>query len=126
MLPIGHPPNPSRGALLDNLSPLPENPLLRRWTGPFGAPPFAAVRVEHFRSGFSAAIEQKRAEIQAIKANPEPASFENTIVALERAGDALDRVASVFFHLAGADTNDEIQAIEREIAPVLARERNAI
>jgi peptidyl-dipeptidase Dcp len=111
---------------LNTHSALPENPLLRRWTGPLGAPPFAVVRDEHFRTAFSAAIEEKRAEIAAIKANPEPASFENTILALERAGGALDRVARVFFHLAGADTNDEIQAIEREIAPVLARERNAI
>jgi peptidyl-dipeptidase Dcp len=107
-------------------SALPENPLLRPWTGPLGAPPFAAVRDEHFRAAFSDAIEERRAEIAAIKANHEPASFENTILALERAGGALDRVAAVFFHLAGADTNDEIQAIERELAPVLARERNAI
>ena len=104
----------------------PENPLLRPWTGPLGAPPFAAIRVEHFRSAFSAAIERWRAEIEVIKADLEPAGFENTIVAMERAGGALDRVSSLFFHLAGADTNDEIQAIEREIAPVLARERNAI
>ena len=107
-------------------SALPENPLLRPWIGPLGAPPFAAVRDEHFRSAFSAAIEERRAEIAAIKANLDPVSFQNTILALERAGGTLDRVARVFFHLAGADTNDEIQAIEREIAPVLARERNAI
>ena len=124
MLPMT-PIRPSRGALLNTHSALAENPLLRPWTGPLGSPPFAAVRDEHFRSAFSAAIEEKRAEIAAIKANHEPASFENTILALERAGGALDRVAAVFFHLAGSDTNDEIQAIERELAPVLARERNA-
>ncbi len=111
---------------MDTLSALPENPLLRPWTGPFASPPFAAIRVEHFRPAFSAAIEEKRGEIAAIKTNPEPASFDNTILAMERAGEALDRVASLFFHLAGSDTNDEIQAIEREIAPVLSRERSAI
>jgi len=104
----------------------PQNPLLAAWTGPFGAPPFSQVRPEHFRPAFTAAIDERRAEIAAIKDNPEPPSFENTILALERAGGALDRVGRVFFHLAGADSNDEIEAIEREMAPLLARERNAV
>src|SRR5277367_2234575 len=126
MLPMATTPTAPRGAPLDTLSALPENPLLRPWTGPFDSPPFAAVRVEHFRPAFTDAIEENRGEIAAIKGNPEPASFENTILAMERAGGVLHRVASVFFHLVGADTNDEIQAIEREIAPILARERNAV
>ncbi len=126
MLPMPTTPTAPRGAPLDTLSALPENPLLRPWTGPFDSPPFAAVRVEHFRPAFTAAIEENRGEIATIKGNPEPASFENTILAMERAGGVLHRVASVFFHLVGADTNDEIQAIEREIAPILARERNAV
>jgi peptidyl-dipeptidase Dcp len=103
-----------------------DNPLLSAWTGPFGAPPFAAIRAEHFRPAFDEAIAQRRAEIAAIKASAEPPGFDNTILALERAGRALDRVARVFFHLAGADSNDDLEAIEREIAPVLARERNAL
>jgi peptidyl-dipeptidase Dcp len=102
------------------------NPLLSEWTGPFGAPPFSLVRPEHFRPAFAAAIDERRAEIAAIKSNPGPPDFGNTILAMERAGGALDRVARVFFHLAGADSNDEIEAIEREIAPVLAHERNAV
>src|ERR1700733_4984960 len=125
MLPMAPTTNASRGARLDTISALPENPLLRPWTGPVGSPAFSAIRLEHFRSAFSSAIEEMRAEVDAIKTNSEPASFQNTIVSLERAGGLVDRVASVFFHLAGADTNDEIQAIEREIAPVLARERSA-
>ena len=113
----------ARGAeLTTNL----ENPLLAAWNGPFGAPPFSQVRAEHFRPAFAAAIEEKRAEIAAIKTNPEPPSFDNTILAMERAGGALDRVGRVFFHLAGVDSNEEIEAIEREIAPLLARERNAV
>jgi peptidyl-dipeptidase Dcp len=104
----------------------PENPLLSPWTGPFGAPPFGSIRPEHFRPAFDAAIAGNLAEIAAIKADPEPPGFDNTILALERSGRALDRVARVFFHLAGADSNDEIEAIEREIAPKLARARSAI
>jgi peptidyl-dipeptidase Dcp len=102
------------------------NPLLSPWTGPFGAPPFAAIRLEHFRAAFDAAIVELQAEIAAIKANPAPPDFTNTILALERSGAALDRVGRVFFHLAGVDSNDEIETIEREIAPKLSRVRNAI
>jgi peptidyl-dipeptidase Dcp len=103
-----------------------DNPLLRPWTGPFEAPPFAAIDAAHFRPAFDAALDQARAEVAAVAANPEPATFENTIDALERSGRTLSRVSSVFFNLASADSNDEIQAIEREIAPRLARHRNDI
>ena len=102
------------------------NPLLRPWTGPFEAPPFAAIEAAHFRPAFDAALEQARTEVAAVAANPEPPTFGNTIEALERSGRALDKVSSVFFNLASADSNDEIQAIEREIAPRLARHRNDI
>ena len=97
------------------------NPLLEEWTGPFGAPPFAAIRPAHFRPAFAQAFAEHRAEIAAIVENPQPPNFANTIAAFERAGRTLDRVSAVFFHLAGADTNEEIEAIEREIAPLVAR-----
>lgn len=97
------------------------NPLLEKWTGPFGAPPFAAIKPAHFRPAFSQAFAEHRAEIAAIAVNPEPASFENTIAAFERSGHSLERVSSVFFNLAEADTSEEIEAIEREVAPLLAR-----
>ena len=67
MLPMPTTPTVPRGAPLDTLSALPENPLLRPWTGPFDSPPFAAVRVEHFRPAFTAAIEENRGEIATIK-----------------------------------------------------------
>ena len=102
------------------------NPLLAPWTGPFKAPPFADIEPRHFRPAFEAALDQARKEIDAIAANPEAATFGNTIEALERSGQALDRVAAVFFNLAGAETSDELQAIEREIAPILSRHRSAI
>ncbi len=97
------------------------NPLLEEWTGPFGAPPFAAIRPAHFRPAFVQAFAEHRSEIAAIVENPRPPNFENTIAAFERAGRTLDRVSAVFFNLAGADTNGEIEAIEREIAPLVAR-----
>jgi peptidyl-dipeptidase Dcp len=97
------------------------NPLLESWTGPFEAPPFESLRSEHFRPAFDIALAEKRAEILAIATDPGPPSFANTIEALERSGRALDRVAAVFFNLAGADSNDALEAIEREIAPILSR-----
>jgi peptidyl-dipeptidase Dcp len=100
------------------------NPLLEAWTAPYEAPPFDRFEPYHFRPAFDAALSQARAEIDTVAANPDPPTFANTIEALERSGRRLDRVASVFFNLVGAHTNDELQAIEREIAPVLARHRS--
>src|ERR1700728_756605 len=99
-------------------------PLLEAWTAPLEAPPFDRFEPQHFRPAFDAALKQARAEIDGVAANPEPPSFANTIEALERSGRSLDKVASVFFNLTGAHTNDELQAIEREIAPLLARHRS--
>ena len=102
------------------------NPLLEPWTGPFGAPPFERIAAEHFRPAFDAALAEKRAEIDSIAGDAQAPTFDNTIGALERSGKALDRVASVFFNLVGADSNDALEQIEREIAPILARERSAV
>ncbi|HZZ59904.1 MAG TPA: M3 family metallopeptidase [Roseiarcus sp.] len=104
----------------------PGNPLLEPWTGPLEAPPFAALSASHFRPAFDAALDEARAEIAAIAANREPATFENTIKALERSGRRLSKVSSVFFNLVSADANDEMQAIEREVAPRLARQRDEV
>jgi peptidyl-dipeptidase Dcp len=97
-----------------------ENPLLKLWDTPFGAPPFAAIRPDHFMPAFEMTMAENMVEIDAIATNPAPASFANVVDALENAGRSLNRVAAVFFNLSGADTNDELQAIEREIAPKLA------
>jgi peptidyl-dipeptidase Dcp len=105
--------------------PLP-NPLLTDWTGAFGLPPFGALTPEHFRPAFDAALTRHRAEIDAIAANPEPPTFANTIEALETSGRDLDKVANVFFVKAGADTGDAIEAIERDVSPLLARHSNAL
>jgi peptidyl-dipeptidase Dcp len=89
-------------------------------------PPFAAIRDEHFQPAYEAAMERHRAEIAAIVSNPDAPTFANTIEALERAGEALGRVASTFGNWNACDTSDTRQAIEREIVPVLTRHSMAI
>src|SRR5476651_2245404 len=103
-----------------------KNPLLNDWTGPFGLPPLGAIKPEHFRPAFDRALAAHRAEIDAISANPAAPSFGNTIEALEKSGHDLDRVSNVFFVLAGAATSDEIEVVEREVSPLLARHSNAL
>ena len=102
------------------------NPLLEPFTAPFDAPPLSDVRPEHFRPAFEAEMARQTSAIEAITNDPNKATFANTIVPLEKSGLALDRVASIFGLLTGADTNDALQAIEREMAPVLARHSSAI
>ena len=97
------------------------NPLLTDWTTPFGIPPFAEIRAEHFRPAFEAALAEDRAEVDAIADNDAPPTFANTIEALELSGQTLSRVAAVFFNLAGANTNEDLQEVERWVAPVLSR-----
>lgn len=103
-----------------------DNPLLGNWNTPYGAPPFAAIEPSHFLPAFAQAMQRHLAEIDAICASPEAPTFDNTIAALERGGRALRRVSATFFNLAGAHANEALQAIEREIAPKLARHRNMI
>ncbi|MFN3210595.1 MAG: M3 family metallopeptidase [Roseovarius sp.] len=96
------------------------NPLLSEWETPFGMAPFDRVSDEDFAPAFEAALEEARAEIAAIADNPEPPTFANTVEALEVAGDKLDKVLSVFFTVAGADSNDRRQELQREFSPKLA------
>jgi peptidyl-dipeptidase Dcp len=103
-----------------------QNPLLADWAGGFGLPPFGAIAPEHFRPAFEKALAAHRAEIDTIAADPAVPTFANTIEALERGGRALDRVSNVFFALAGANTGDAIEAIERDVSPLLARHSNAL
>ena len=107
--------------------PLPaENPFATIWDTPFGLPPFASITPDHIRPAFDAALSQHREEIEAIRADASAPDFPNTIEALERAGRALSRVGGVFYNLAGADTNPELQAIERELSPLTARHWSSI
>jgi peptidyl-dipeptidase Dcp len=96
------------------------NPLLQDWDTPFGLPPFSAIATDDFGPAFDAALAEARANIDAIAGDPAAPDFRNTIEAMERAERSLDRVAAVFFGLAGAHTNDAIEALQRELSPRLA------
>ncbi|HXV28946.1 MAG TPA: M3 family metallopeptidase [Sinorhizobium sp.] len=102
------------------------NPELVNWAGHAGLPRFEAVKDEDFAPAFEAALGAHEAEIDAIANDAEPPSFENTIVALEIAGDDLSRVSALFWNKAGAHTNETIQALEREIAPKMSRHYSKI
>ncbi|HSM95614.1 MAG TPA: hypothetical protein VLT91_06205, partial [Rhizomicrobium sp.] len=102
------------------------NPFFEVWNTPFGAPPFAEIRPEHFLPAYERAFAEHAREIMAIAAEARAPTFENTIAALEMSGRALSRIELVFGNLASSDTNDELQTIERELAPLQARHWNAI
>jgi peptidyl-dipeptidase Dcp len=102
------------------------NPFATEWTTPFGLPPFEAISPEHFRPAFDAALADQRAQIDAIAGQSAEPDFDNTIAALERSGALLKRVGGVFFNLSGSHTNEALQAVEREMAPILAKHRSAI
>lgn len=102
------------------------NPFAAVWETPFGLPPFAEIKPEHIRPAFEAALAKHKAEVAAIVADPAEPDFGNVVEALERSGRALSRVGGVFYNLAGADTNEALQAIEREMSPITSRHWSAI
>ena len=101
--------------------------LLAPWTGPYGGvPPFDQARVDLLAPALEAAMAAELAEIDAIAANPEPPTFENTIVALERAGRSLDRARTIYGVYSSSLSTPEFQAVEREMAPRLAAHADRI
>ena len=103
-----------------------DNPFLSESALPYRLPPFDRIEDAHYRPAFEQGMAEQLAEVEALAGSAEAPTFENTIVALERSGRLLDRVARTFFSLASADTNDEINAIRAEIAPKLAAHGDAI
>ncbi len=102
------------------------NPLLRPSTLPYGLPPFPDIRDEHYLPAFDAAFAEQRAEVDAIVALDEPATFENTIVALEKSGQNLRRVEAAFYNVSSSNSNPVLDDIEAQIAPLYAAHRDAI
>jgi peptidyl-dipeptidase Dcp len=99
----------------------PANPLLAKWTGPYGGvPPFAQVQVEHFKPALEAAMEENRREIAAIVNTPGAPTFENTIVALEAAGKTFSDVETLYGIWSSSLSTPDFQALQREMAPKLA------
>lgn len=96
-----------------------DNPLLEESPLPYGAPQFDRIRAGHYMPAFKAGIKEAKAEIDAIVANPEAPTFENTIEALEFSGRTLNRVAGIFYNILEADATDELQAIAEELSPLM-------
>ena len=95
------------------------NPFMKESSLPFGAPEFDKIKTEHYLPAFEAGVAEGKAEIDAIVANQEEPTFENTIEAMEYAGQTLNKVAGIFFNLMEAHTNDEMQAIAEKVSPML-------
>ena len=96
------------------------NPLLAAWKTPYGLPPFDMISDQDYAPAVDAALTEARANIATIAENPEPPTFANTIEAMERAEDTLNRVLGAFYNVAGADSNDRRDALQREFAPLLS------
>ena len=103
-----------------------DNPLLDEFDTPFGVPPFELIKAKHFMPAYLKGFEEQKAEIKAIINNPEEPDFENTIKMLAYNGELLNKVGRVFGSLNSAHTNDSLQAINREIAPIASRHRDDI
>lgn len=97
-----------------------QNPLLTEQNTPYGVPAFDKVKIEHYMPAFEKAIAENKAEIEAIVNNPEAPTFANTIEALDRSGELLDKVVGVFFNVLEADGNDEMNKIAEEVTPLLS------
>ena len=103
------------------------NPLIPKWTGPYGGlPPFDRVKVEHFKPALEAAMAEHLEEVERIAADTAAPTFENTIAALERAGRTLDRVGAVYNVFASTMRTPDFQEVEREMEPKLAAHRDKI
>lgn len=102
------------------------NPFLEPSTLPFGMPPFAQIRDEHYAPAFEIGMEEHLREIRAITMKRDMPTFENTLIPLEKAGQTLERVATVFFNKVSSDGNDATAELEEEIAPKLAAHSDAI
>ncbi len=107
----------------DNIA---NNPLVQEWDTPYQTPPFSKIELKHYEPAIDYAIELNRADIDAIVNNPEAPTFENTIVAMERAGELLNRVTGVFFVLNNCDTNDQMQEIANNVTPKLTELGNDV
>lgn len=102
------------------------NILLKEFNTPFGTVPFHEIKIEDFLPGLQQAIAIGKQEIEQIKNNAAPPSFDNTIEALERSGDLVNRISRIFFNLNAAETNPEIQKLAKEISPLLTAFGNDI
>ncbi len=102
------------------------NPFRKTWDTPYGVPPFAQISNSDYLPAVKKAVLEMRQDISSIITNPEPANFDNTIIALELAGESLNKVSYTFRNITGTDTDDELRTLETQIYPLLTREFDAI
>ncbi|MBQ9470990.1 MAG: M3 family metallopeptidase [Bacteroidales bacterium] len=103
-----------------------ENPLLAEFATPYQTPPFDRIRPEHYVPAVRTAIDEARAEVEAIASNPAAPTFENTLAALDRSGKHLDAITEILFNLNEAETNPALQAVVREVSPLITDFSNDI
>jgi peptidyl-dipeptidase Dcp len=102
------------------------NPFFEEWETPFGVPPFEQIKEEHYMPAFKEGMKQQKLEIETIVNNSDPPSFENTVAAFNLSGNLLTKVKNVFNNLTSAHTNAELQKIEAEVKPLLAKHNDDI
>ncbi|MDR1200683.1 MAG: M3 family metallopeptidase [Tannerellaceae bacterium] len=103
-----------------------ENPFLSEYTTPYGVPPFDKIKIEHYKPAFLQGMEEQVKEVNAIIKQTEAPTFENTIVALDRSGELLMKVRTVFGGQNSANTNDDLQALSREMSPLFSKHSDDI
>lgn len=103
-----------------------ENPFFTKWDTPFGVPPFEKIELRDFKPAFIKGMEEEDRDIDAIVNNAAEPTFENTIKALQYTGDLMDKVQSAFGVLNSANTNDSLQALSKELSPLLSKHRDNI
>ncbi len=103
-----------------------DNPFFTEYQTPFGVPPFEQIKTEHYKPAFLQGMEEQVAEIEAIVNNTEAPTFENTVAAMDRSGELLEKVSYVFYGLNSCNTNDELQALSKELSPLLSKHSDDI
>ncbi|MBE3131491.1 MAG: M3 family metallopeptidase, partial [Acidobacteria bacterium] len=98
-----------------------DNPFFSEFATPFGVPPFNLIKPEHYMPAFERGMAEQKKEVGAITSNTAPPTFANTVDALERSGALLNKVAGVFNNMTSSNTNEELQKIDKELAPKLAQ-----
>lgn len=119
-------PQPASDEIAVTDAELAGNPFMAEWDTPYGVPPFASIENEHYMPAIKKGILELRADIDAIVSNPDAPTFENTILAVELAGENLTRVRRTFSNITGTELDDELLALQTEISPMLTREDDAI
>ena len=114
------------GILLTNCTKQEDNPFFKPYNTPFETPAFDKIKEEHYLPAFRAGIDRQKKAIEAIVNNPEEPTFANTVEALENSDTLLTRVSNVFFNMTSANTNDRLQAISKEITPLLTAHNDEI